>query len=241
MIQILIDCLLTLEPPGGDDTDIDWLSPHLGASRWWWYRYWLIIPSPWSLQVVMIKILIDYLLTLEPPGGDDTYTDWLSPHLGASRWWWYRYWLVSSAMCFASSALLGPALKEVPSGRLPTGGPKMPPSMKGKFIEDRWRRGEGGEGRGLEGGEEEYGECGSKEWVEDILHQSGWYQDKSDGYCMVWRTGLCHKTAICINVCCWIVVYKLNSIGLKFKSIQNKDRMSDKIFIFGDYLFVHCK
>ncbi len=51
MILILIDCLLT-----------------------------------WSLQVVVIQILIDYLLTLEPPGGDDTDIDWLSPHLGASRW-----------------------------------------------------------------------------------------------------------------------------------------------------------
>ncbi len=86
--------LLTLEPPGGNDTDIDWLSPHLGASRWSLYRYWLFVSSPWSLQVVMIQILIDYLLTLEPPGGDDTDTDWLSPHLRASRWWWYRYWLI---------------------------------------------------------------------------------------------------------------------------------------------------
>ncbi len=83
----------------------------------------------------------------------------------------------------------------------------MTPSMKGKFIEDGGG-GEGGEGGGVEegegdggkGGGEEYRECGSKEWVEDILHQSGWYQDKSDGYGMVWRTflkGLSHKTVIC--------------------------------------------
>jgi hypothetical protein len=50
------------------------------------------------------------------------------------------------------------------------------------------RGGGGGRGEGGGGGGEEYGECGSKEWVEDILHQSGWYQDKSDGYGMVWRT-----------------------------------------------------
>ncbi len=69
-------------------TNIDWLSPHLDASMWWWYRFWLIISSPRGFQVVMIQILIDYLLTLDPPGGDDTDIDWLSPHLGASRWWW---------------------------------------------------------------------------------------------------------------------------------------------------------
>ncbi len=34
MIQILIENPLTLEPPGGDDTDIERLPPRLGASRW---------------------------------------------------------------------------------------------------------------------------------------------------------------------------------------------------------------
>ena len=112
MAQILMDCTLTLEFPCCDDTDIDWLHshlgvssgddtdidgwhPHLGISRWWWYRYWSIALSPWTLHLVMILILIYCTLTLEFPRGDDTDIDWLHPHHGVSTWWWYSHWLIA--------------------------------------------------------------------------------------------------------------------------------------------------